>query len=910
MERTEPARLTVITAKKPKILTKSFHLAHEGNLVKTPGGPLVEGIAEQKTTKGLDDLATLILGLGPDQALCYGVSGYDKARIVTADKLAAEKAKSNGGGAIIARDRNHFSWPDGPGIMLNDFDGFKAESPGEIRETLLNLCADLAAAPMYITASASSGIYHGETCLRGLNGWRCLILVKNAADIQRAADALFKISWLAGLGFIHISESGAQLIRGPLDGCVNQPERLDFMAGAKCTAPLEQRRPEPVLYNRDAKPFDTRLIKSLTPAELLEYERLVAEAKAKTAQAAKEQRARWIENRISEKIKENPDATDDEKQKIKDTYRHAADHRILHADFVLHLLNGESVSRNGESVSVAEILADREKFHLSYIKDPLEPNGENSRARLHLLNAGRPYIWSFYQSARFTLSQTRKKLEIRAGARVDRVENLLRTARDDGGLFLRGGEVVAVNEAGEITPLNTDALQYRCDGLVMFQKYDRRAKAYYPADCPRGDAQGLAIAAKMNDGLPNLRGIISHPTLDPKTGRIITRDGYDTGTGLLLRLDATDWPDISEKPDEKEILKAAESIFKPFAAFPFGAALDLGVFFAALLTALIRVLLETAPLFMITAPTPGTGKTLLARCLARLIGLNFPAVFPGGGADETEIRKRLLSIFRSGARLVVMDNLTGTLISDSLCAAVTSPTYNDRILGASEIISAPTNTLFMATGNNIRPGGDLCRRTITARLDAETEKPWQRTFDFNVLEYIDQHRPEMVTAALTILKGAYESGFKVADGLGSFEDWNATARNAVCYLQELSFPVDDPALSIEKSLDEDPETGKLSALLAAWFDVFGDAPKSTATCINTANEYDNLNFDTNGGMMRDHPALFDACDEIAGERGNINIRRLSRWIERQRDRIIDGLAFQLSDLKTGGAKHWIVKINF
>lgn len=638
-------------------------------------------------------------------------------------------------------------------------------------------------------------------------------------------------------------------------------------------------------YNKDAEPFDTRLIKSLTPGELLEFERLVADAKAETATAAKEQRKKWIEKRINEEIKKHPDATDDEKQKIRDTYRHAADHKILHADFVLHLITGETVT-------VGEVLANREKYHLQYIKDPLEPFGENSRARLHLLNAGRPYIWSFYQSARFTLSLTRKKLEIIAGERVNIVENLLRTAREDGGLFLRGGEIVSVTDTGEIKPLQTNALQFVCDDLVMFQKYDARSNALKPADCPFKYADGLAVAARLNGGLPDLKGIITHPTIDPKTGRIINRDGYDTGTGLLLRLDATDWPDISEKPDEKEILKAAETIFKPFAAFPFAAALDLGVFFCGAAYRINPGFTGNRTLDNDHRAHTRHRKTLLARCLARLIGLNFPAVFPGGGADETEIRKRLLSIFKSGARLVVMDNLSGTLNSDSLCAALTSPTFEDRILGASEIISAPTNTLFIATGNNIRPGGDLCRRTITARLDAGTEKPWTRTFDFNVLEYMDRHGQEMVTAALTILKGALESGFMVADSLGSFEDWNATTRTAVCYLQEIGFPVDDPALSIENSLNEDPETGKLSALLNAWASCF-HAPATVADAIHTA-----------GNVQ----TLFDALFEIAGEgRDTINARRLGRWIERNRDRIIDGMAFQKADLKTDGLNHWTVK---
>ena len=183
-------------------------------------------------------------------------------------------------------------------------------------------------------------------------------------------------------------------------------------------------------------------------------------------------------------------------------------------------------------------------------------------------------------------------------------------------------------------------------------------------------------------------------------------------------------------------------------------------------------------------------------------------MFPFGGINEEEIRKRLLSIFRQGERVTILDNITGTLQSDSLCMALTNVDFTDRVLGVSNIVKAPTNTLMMATGNNIRPGGDLCRRTVISRLDTGLEKPWTRTFDENIIERIDRDRLKMITAALTVLKGTLTNGFTVADGLGSFEDWNRTARAAVCYAASLGFDVADPAKSIETSLSDDPETGK------------------------------------------------------------------------------------------------------
>ena len=891
------AQITIITALKPKTLTKSFHKAPDGALVKTPGGPLVDGIAERLTISGIDALAAVIKDIGTDQALVYGVSEHEKARIVTLSDLPRANAAKAWKTPAIARSRKYFSWATGPGKMLFDFDGFKADTADEIFKILVEIHPALSQAPMIIMPSASSGLYQGETCLKGLDGWRALVLVADASDIPRTGDTLFKLSWLQGRGFIYISRSGAQLPRGPIDNSVWQPERLDFVGGAKCKPPLEQRRPEPVLYNKDAEPMDTRNIKSLSPAETLQYETLIKNEKIITAPEAQESRDAWTDQKIEDECKKLPE---DDKERIISRIKRASKHRYLELDYALETLTGEPLTPEG-------ILTRREHWHLKYIKDPFD-TGARPRARVFTMTGGKPYIFSYSENKRYYLTITRKTLEISPGNRCNAVDNLIKTARKAGNFFLRGGEVVTVADTGDIKPLDTLALQFRIDGLITFLKFDARAKAFKPADCPKNYADGFSVSARLDGGLPELKGIIEHPTINPKTGRIIDQDGYDAGTGLLLRTNGDDWPTIPDKPNDDEIVKAVAALLDPFFFFPFAGAVDRGVYLAAMLTAVIRGLLEKAPLFMITAPTPGTGKTLLSILTARMIGIKFPSMFPFGGVNEEEIRKRLLSIFRQGERVTILDNITGTLSSDSLCMALTNIDFTDRILGVSNIIKAPTNTLMMATGNNIRPGGDLCRRTVIARLDTGLEKPWTRIFAENIIDRIDRERVKMVTAALTILKGTLESGFTVADGLGSFEDWNTTARAAVCYAAKLGFDVADPAKSIETSLSDDPETGKLRALLSAWFAVFSDAPTSTAACISTANEYDNTDFNSSGGMNRRYPALFDACDEIAGERGTINIRRFSRWIERHRDRVIDGMVFQLSEIRTDGAKHWTVKL--
>ena len=717
-----------ITATNPPVLSKTYGLESDGTLKKTAEGcgNLIEGTAEKITVTNISDLKQFIQTLGPNHALTYGITEHEKARIVT--KKALPRAKSIQGMKYpaIARDREHFTWP-GAGIMPFDFDGFKADHPDEIFNLLVELNPAFKTAPMVIMASASSGLYHGDECLKGLGGWRALVFVADASDIPRTGDTLFKTSWLHGKGFIYISRSGAQLPRGPIDNSVYQPERLDFVGGANCQDGIEQRRPEPVLYNENAEPLDTGQIKSLTPAELLEYETRVKNEKIITETDAQAARDAWTDQKIENECKKFPKA---DPERIRNRIKRASRHRYLELDYALETLDGEPLTPE-------DILKRREHWHLKYIKDPFD-TGARPRARVFTMTGGKPYIFSFSEGKRYYLTITRKTFEITPGNRCDAVAGIIKIARDAGNFYLRGGEVVTVADTGDIKPLDTTALQFRIDGLITFLKFNAKKKAFVGADCPKNYADGFSVSARLDGGLPELKGIIEHPTIDPKTGRIIDRDGYDAGTGLLVRANGDEWPTIPEKPTQDEIIKAVVVLLDPFLYFPFAGPVDRGVYLAAILTAVIRGLLDKAPLFMITAPTPGTGKTLLSILLARIIGIKFPSMFPFGGINEEEIRKRLLSIFRQGERVTILDNITGTLQSDSLCMALTNVDFTDRVLGVSNIIKAPTNTLMMATGNNIRPGGDLCRRTVISRLDTGLEKPWTRTFDENIIERIDR----------------------------------------------------------------------------------------------------------------------------------------------------------------------------
>jgi hypothetical protein len=115
-----------------------------------------------------------------------------------------------------------------------------------------------------------------------------------------------------------------------------------------------------------------------------------------------------------------------------------------------------------------------------------------------------------------------------------------------------------------------------------------------PKDCPSKVAQQY-LARSGFWKLPALTGVVEAPTLRPD-GTIFDEPGYDEATGLFLYSDPT-WPDMPAKPTRRQAEDALGLLREPFSQFPFVGEQDLAVLIAAILTALERRLLPTAPIF-------------------------------------------------------------------------------------------------------------------------------------------------------------------------------------------------------------------------------------------------------------------------------------------------------------------------
>src|SRR5262249_19525636 len=139
-----------------------------------------------------------------------------------------------------------------------------------------------------------------------------------------------------------------------------------------------------------------------------------------------------------------------------------------------------------------------------------------------------------------------------------------------------------------------------------------------------------------------------------------------------------------------------------------------------------------APLFAFDGNGPGVGKSLLADLIAVLATGRRMArqVWPHGRDADDEMRKRITPLALAGERTGLLDNIAWpqALGGAPLDAALTSTTWQDRILGRSEVTAElPLVTVWFATGNNLTYGSDILRRVLVSRLVSDLERPEERS---------------------------------------------------------------------------------------------------------------------------------------------------------------------------------------
>lgn len=404
---------------------------------------------------------------------------------------------------------------------------------------------------------------------------------------------------------------------------------------------------------------------------------------------------------------------------------------------------------------------------------------------------------------------------------------------------------------------------------LVWRRFDGRSESWRTTNPPLYVAQ--AYAAEVGRwGLPELLGFVEAPTLRPD-GTLLHQRGYDPETRLLaVWPEDMTWPDLPEQPTLRDAIAAWKRLSTFFSTFPFQDHVDLAAALTALLTALLRRVLPTAPLFAVSAPVAGTGKSLLIDVIA-LIATGHPALVMTLASSPEEAEKRLATALMGGHPVINLDNLERPLEGELLCQVLTQEAVSLRVLGQSKAVHTPTNALLCATGNNLTIKGDMVRRAMLCVLDAGVERPDELHYDQDIRAEALRRRPELVRDALTVLRAHHIAGCPDDDAaaVGSFEEWNRRVRAAVIWVSG-----EDPMGRAGGLREVDPVRATLSELMDAWADHIGyNHPVSTAELIQAAHTYNDL---------------LDPLLEATGDRKDLNRRRLGWWLRRHEGQIVHG----------------------
>jgi len=250
-------------------------------------------------------------------------------------------------------------------------------------------------------------------------------------------------------------------------------------------------------------------------------------------------------------------------------------------------------------------------------------------------------------------------------------------------------------------------------------------KVYDEETTPASAVLGAVLARQSWPGLPVLHKVISTPILRPD-GTLLQTPGYDPATGYYLAGRVVTEP-IPEHPTTEQVAAARDFLLGSFLAdFPWRAPADRANYLALLATPILRPFTRAlAPFAVVDATMPGSGKTILTSCVGLLVGQRVLT----WTESEEELRKSITTVLADQAGVTVFDNLVEGCVIDSavLARLVTERVWTDRRLGTNVASQLPNDRLWLATGNNLRTGGDMASRSVWVRLDPDCPHPEART---------------------------------------------------------------------------------------------------------------------------------------------------------------------------------------
>lgn len=454
-------------------------------------------------------------------------------------------------------------------------------------------------------------------------------------------------------------------------------------------------------------------------------------------------------------------------------------------------------------------------------------------------------------------------------------------------IFLRGGLLARIHEQDReiiVQALSHAALKGRLDRVANFITLSPEG-ADKPARPPNDVIQD--ILTRQDLPFPRLRALAGIPVAIPG-GKMLDDVGYDAATGVY-RYHNNLGPIPRMAPGRAKDLLLNELL----GDFPFSDDGSRAHTVALLLQPFVLPIISGAtPLYSVDSPTPGTGKGLIAEVLSEIV-TGQPVGVMILTRDEAEIEKRITALLIRGQEIILLDNVS-SLHSHALAGALTSRSWEGRMLGRLDMVRVENNSTWIATGNNVKLSTEMARRCIPIRLDPRMEHPEDRTgFRHpSLFEWVGENRAQLVGAIVCLIRAWQAEG--MPDGsqtIGSYEAWARTMGGLLDVIGVRGF------LSNRRSLYEeaDRDTDEWRAFCEVWAKEFGSRGVTAKDLVDLATE-EELLLGVRAGksalaaQQRMGHALSDRRDRVFGQ-----------WAIRSagRDGVTRNRAYALDDVADG-----------
>jgi hypothetical protein len=391
---------------------------------------------------------------------------------------------------------------------------------------------------------------------------------------------------------------------------------------------------------------------------------------------------------------------------------------------------------------------------------------------------------------------------------------------------------------------------------------------------------------------PPLRGVSAAPAVR-EDGSVIELYGYDPDLAVYLRpTTGLKWQVVTSPTDDQVRYAKDVILNKLLGGFDFASQADQANALALLLTGVLRwgpCSEDLIPLAVLDASMQGTGKGTLASVIS--------AVWGGSGAlatypeSERELKLSITSVLLTDNPVVIWDNVERDIDSPALAGLLTGRVWSDRILGGNEYVSLPNDRLWMVTGNNVKLGRDLPRRSIWIRQEPKVN-PITGVREFkipNILGWLDQNLGEVWWALLTMVRHWVVQGMTLAKSPAArstttFDGWASKVGGIMEACGVDGFLDNRAALLHEDSASEELQM-LVAGLAREW---------PNATPFRARDVVMRLSEPGADELLDAMPAIVRATIQRNGDVA----KSLGKWLEHHRNQIVDEL---------GGAKIEVVE---